>query len=81
MLDFEREGLNVRYNCVSSVHDSIIFDVPGTLIDEALPKIKEIMERPGSMLVDPVVAPNGLHCEVELSISDRSWADLQEVKV
>ncbi len=80
MIHLAEEGLDEKYKMINTVHDSLVFDCPLEFRDEAIYKIKEIMERPGSVLIHPQVAPDGLSCEVEVSEGE-NWGNIVEVKL
>jgi DNA polymerase I-like protein with 3'-5' exonuclease and polymerase domains len=80
MLDLAKEGLDEKYGMINTVHDSLVFNCPMEFVDEAIYKVKEIMERPASVLVHPEICPNGLSIGVEVSVGE-DWANLKEVRV
>ena len=49
-------------------------------MDEAIPAIKAEMERRSEVLVDPVVAPEGLWIQTSVSVG-RDWSAMEEVDV
>jgi DNA polymerase I-like protein with 3'-5' exonuclease and polymerase domains len=70
-----------RCNFMNTIHDSLIFEIPDDIYDEALPAMKAICERKSKVLIDPVVAPDGLWCEFEVmaSASGGNWAPYDKV--
>lgn len=80
MIDLAKEELDEKYGMVNTVHDSLVFNCPKVYVEEALHKVREIMERPASVLVHAKVAPNGLSCAVEASVGE-DWGNLEEVKL
>src|SRR3984957_13300713 len=68
MVELGRLGLDERYRLVNQIHDSLVFDCPRRDEEECLAQVKEILERPSEVLVDPIVAPGGLYCAVEAKI-------------
>jgi DNA polymerase I-like protein with 3'-5' exonuclease and polymerase domains len=79
ILEMDTKGLLERYGFCNTVHDSLLFECPKTLAEECIATIRPIMEAPSKILVDPVVAPDGLACEVSFSVS-KSWDRMEEVK-
>jgi len=76
----EWQGWNERARLVNQIHDALVYDMPNKLIDEAVPAIKQILELPDPLLVDPVVAPEGLWIAVDVSIGD-PWSKMEEIDV
>lgn len=65
MLELERLGWLERARLCNTVHDDLWLETPLDVIDEAIPAIWKVLERPCPHLVDPKVAPEGFACEVE----------------
>ncbi len=80
MRKLEELGWNEQAHLINQIHDSLIYDMPVKLIDVAVPEIKRIMELPDPLLVDPVVAPEGLWIEVDVAIGN-PWSRMEEVSV
>ncbi len=78
MLRLEAQGWNERARLINQVHDSLLFEVPEHLMDEAIPAIKAEMERKSDILIDPVVAPDGLWIETSVSVG-RNWGAMEEL--
>jgi hypothetical protein len=68
-------GLDEKYGMLNTIHDSIIFECPNDLVLDAVQDIKTIMESPSQVLIDPVVAPNGLSVEVDVQ-GGPSWGEM-----
>lgn len=60
-------GLTHRYGAFSTIHDSLLFNCPKQHYTEALATIYLIMTRPARALAHPVICPEGLVCDVEIS--------------
>ena len=45
-----------------------MFECPDRLVDECIPVVQSMMEAPCPWLTDPLVAPDGLWCAVEVSM-------------
>lgn len=76
ILMLEEKGLLERYNFINTVHDSLIFECPNNLLDEAATTVRMVMETPSRVLVDSVVAPNGLSVEVDIQAGP-TWASMK----
>jgi DNA polymerase family A len=75
MLTIAERGLDEHYGMLNCIHDSIIFECPSELVLECRDTIKAIMEAPSQVLIDPVVAPNGLSVEVDIQ-GGPDWAHM-----
>jgi DNA polymerase I-like protein with 3'-5' exonuclease and polymerase domains len=60
------KGLDTSYGLCNTIHDSLIFECPTILVPQCVVDVKAIMEAPSKVLIDPVVAPNGLSVEVDV---------------
>jgi DNA polymerase I-like protein with 3'-5' exonuclease and polymerase domains len=69
-------GLDEKYGMLNTIHDSIIFECADELVLECRDTIKEIMEAPSTVLIDPVVAPGGLAVEVDVQ-GGPTWASMR----
>jgi hypothetical protein len=78
MLRLEAQGWNDRARLINQVHDSLLLEIPDHLMDEAIPAIKAEMERKSDILIDPVVAPDGLWIETSVSVG-RNWGAMEEL--
>jgi DNA polymerase I-like protein with 3'-5' exonuclease and polymerase domains len=76
ILVLAEKELDKRYGLVNTIHDSIIFECPIDLVQECVYTVKEIMESPSRVLIDPVVAPNGLSVEVDVQ-GGADWANMK----
>ena len=79
MLEMREQGWDERYQCVNTIHDSLVFHCPKSLVDECVHNIRELMEKPSSVLVYAKTAPNGLSVEAEAAVG-RNLAEMEEVK-
>jgi DNA polymerase I-like protein with 3'-5' exonuclease and polymerase domains len=80
MLRLEAQGWNERAQLINQLHDALMFHVPDTLMDQAIPAIRAEMELKSDILVDPVVAPDGLWIETSVSVG-RNWGAMEELDV
>ena len=79
MLRLEESGWNERANFFNQIHDDLHFEIPDTIFDEAVPAILAEMVKPSEILVDPVTAPGGLQCAVEVKVG-QTWEKMEELK-
>lgn len=79
MIEIYEKGLDKRYGMINNIHDSLLFECPNALVEEAAGTIKAIMERPSTVLLDPRVAPNGLFVEVDVQAGP-DWANMKGLK-
>jgi uracil-DNA glycosylase family 4 len=79
ILELESIGCLDRYGFINTIHDSLLFDCPDNLVEECLHTVWPVMEKPSQILVNPVVAPDGLACEVSASVG-KSWEKMEELK-
>lgn len=78
MIEIADRGLDERYYLINNIHDSLLFECPDPLVEEAIHEIKLIMERPSGILVSPIVAPNGLSVEVDVQAGP-NWSAIKGV--
>jgi hypothetical protein len=79
MVELGEDGLDEKFRLVNQIHDSLVFDCPRRHEEECLARVKEILERPSEILIDPEVAPGGLQCAVEAKMGS-SFAQMREVR-
>ena len=65
-----------KYKFINTIHDSLLMECPNNLVEECIKNVKVEMERPSTVLIDPVVAPNGLSVEVDISMGP-DWANMK----
>ena len=80
MIELEEQGWNERCNLINQVHDSLVYEMPIELLEEAVPAIAAIMEKPASRLKHPTICPEGLVLQCEASIGV-DWSSIEEVKI
>jgi uracil-DNA glycosylase family 4 len=80
MLTLEELGAMERFGFMNVVHDELQFCCPEKLVEECMDAVPGVMNQPSKVLIDPVVAPGGLICQVEIKMG-RSWSELEEVKL
>lgn len=86
-LVLEEEGLNdfsldSKFGIggfINNEHDALKFEIPISIEDRVVPRIKAIMEAPSRVLVNEI-APTGLFIEVEAERGP-NWAEMEKVKI
>lgn len=78
IIEMEELGLLERYGLINHIHDSVVFECPLELVDECIPTIKAILERPSTILVDSVMG--AFQCSADVQMGVR-WGELKEIKV
>jgi len=81
MKELERLGLNEKYGTANNIHDSLLAIFPESLLPDYLREYIPVMTAPSKVLINPLVAPNGLQVDVEVSVSNRNWSDMHEVAI
>lgn len=69
-------SLDERYGLLNTIHDSILFECHNELVVECRDTVKEIMEKPSEVLIDPVSAPGGLSVKVDVQ-GGPSWGEMK----
>lgn len=77
MVEIGEAGLDERFGLINTIHDSLVFDCHPKHAEECKYTIKQILERPSEILIDPDVAPDGLWCAVEV----KQGANLAEMNL
>ena len=78
ILTLADSGLDERFNLINTIHDSLMFEPSEGLVEECHSVVKSIMEAPSLVLIDPVIAPNGLQVDVDVKLGD-DWASAKEI--
>jgi hypothetical protein len=78
LLRLNEYGALDRYGFMNTIHDSLMFECPLELRDEAIRTVAEEMERPNVTLSDPLIAAGGLSVAVGVSVGD-NWSEMKEV--
>lgn len=79
-LRLDERGLLDRYHWINTIHDALLFEPEDALVEECVHVVKEELERPSEILVDPEMAPGGLWIEAEASVGE-DWFAMEEVAV
>jgi DNA polymerase I-like protein with 3'-5' exonuclease and polymerase domains len=79
MVKLEKLGVNERLGLINMIHDALLFLMPLGEMEKGIEVVKRIMTQPSSVLVDPLVAPQGLAVEVEIVVG-KSWDKMEEWK-
>ncbi len=80
MLTLDRLGLLGVFGLINQIHDALVFECPLDMEDSALEAVPHIMSSASTVLIDPVVAPNGLSVEVSVLRGQR-WNQMEEIDV
>ncbi len=75
MLELETLRYMEKFGFISVIHDELQFCCQDKFVEECLHVVPEVMNRPSKVLIDPVVAPGGLVCEVEAGVG-QSWIEV-----
>lgn len=78
LVRFKEEEIDEKYNLISETHDDARFECPDSLVDEMIPTVQAIMESKSSYLIDPIVAPDGLWCGVDVAVG-QDWDSLEKI--
>jgi DNA polymerase I-like protein with 3'-5' exonuclease and polymerase domains len=78
VLRLQNMGALDRYGFMNTIHDSLMFECPVELKDEAISIVAREMEYPNQTLSDPMIAPEGLSVAVGVSVGE-DWANMREV--
>lgn len=76
MLKIDARGWAEKYNLLTQTHDDLLFECPDGLVDECMTNVKGVMEAPCKVLTHPVLAPEGLWCEVSVKVG-RDWGSMK----
>lgn len=71
-------GLLDRYGFINTIHDSIVFECLAEMADECYHEVRQEMERPSTVLIDPLVAPGGLWVGAEFKWG-QNWAEMVDL--
>lgn len=80
MIRLEQQGANDRFCLFNEVHDSLMYEPLESEIELAYRTIVYEMTKPVMELADPILCPDGLVVEAEISYGP-SWKELKEVKL
>ena len=82
LLEMDSRGWLGRYGLCNVVHDAVWFHCGRELANECLHNAVGVMTAPSKVLVDPVVAPEGLWCGCEAMMGESLGKDdMRKVKV
>jgi hypothetical protein len=77
--DYNGENLVKKYRLINEIHDDLMWEIEDSLLYEAIPIIKSVMESPARYLKNNL-CPDGLITGVEIKIG-KTWADMKKVKI
>jgi uracil-DNA glycosylase family 4 len=73
-------GLDSKYGLFNNIHDSFLFNLPDTLLDEHIREVYPILTSPSKVLRHPTICPDGLVIDVE-GAWGKNWSDMKEIDV
>lgn len=68
LISLEGKDLLEKYGFILPYHDALWFHCRKSLAEECIVTVKNQMEAPSSILIDPEVAPNGFTCSVDVKM-------------
>lgn len=77
MIELENLNVNMKFGLINMIHDALLYLMPESLIDEGIGIVKHKMVEPSLILVDPLVAPNGLSVGVDVKVG-KSWDKMEK---
>lgn len=80
MVEMDETGWMRKFNFFNTIHDSLMFLCPDAMVEECAHLIHSIMTIPSPQLVDPVVAPSGLQCDVEVAVG-QNWSSMETMRI
>jgi hypothetical protein len=80
MKDLAARGLDAEYGLVNNVHDSYLFHFRADRIAQHVRDVYPVLIAPSRVLVDPEIAPGGLHIDVEAS-AGVNWSEMADVDI
>ena len=78
MKELARKGLDEKWGMCNNVHDSVLFLVEPGRLEEHCAEVYPALYAPSKVLVDPVLAPEGLRVDVEVN-AGVDWATGKKV--
>jgi len=79
MVSLEKLGANEKFGLINMIHDSLLYLMPDNLLSEGVNVIRNEMMKPSSILVDSVMAPQGLSFGVDVKVG-KSWDKMEKWK-
>lgn len=73
-------GLDAKYRLFNNVHDSFMFEVRETDIEEHVREVYPVLVAPSTVLKHPEIAPEGLVIGVDAAHGKR-WNEMEEIKL
>ena len=78
MKEVARRGLDEKWEQVNTVHDSLVYLVEPSRLEEHCREMYPVLTAPSKVLVDPELAPGGLVVDVDANAGP-DWAEMTEV--
>lgn len=79
MLQLQQMQALEKFGLINQIHDALMFECPLALEQECIKNVKTVMEARSDVLIDPIVAPDGLSVEVGVN-RGLSWDQMKEVR-
>ena len=80
MKEVARRGLDEKWEQVNTVHDSLVYLVEPSRLEEHCAEMYPVLSAPSKVLVDPDLAPGGLVVDVDC-MAGANWAEMKEVEL
>src|SRR5262249_41829380 len=71
-------GLDNKYCLFNNIHDSFLFEVEESMLDEHVRDVYPVLMAPSTVLHHPTIAPEGLVIGVDASVG-KDWAHMKEI--
>lgn len=78
MLRMQEKGYDEKYGLCNMIHDSVIFNCADRYVEECLENIKAEMEAKSTVLVDPVICPDGFWVATDAMVGS-NWAEMEKI--
>jgi DNA polymerase I-like protein with 3'-5' exonuclease and polymerase domains len=78
--DLARAELDRKWGLFNTVHDSLMFEVPESRLDEHIADVRPLLLAPSTVLRHPRLCPDGLVIDVEGSCGP-NWAEMEPIEI
>src|SRR5262249_45767294 len=79
MKALDRAGICDRYGLCNTIHDSLVFEFPATLLAQHVTEVYPLLTAP-SLVLRNSVTPDGLWCDVECC-AGANRAEMDDIKL
>jgi DNA polymerase I len=80
MKELARRELDRRYGLANTIHDSLVFIFPRTMLGQHVAEVYPILTAPSTILRHPTLAPDGLSVDVEACVGT-DWSAMAELRL